>query len=71
MMPDLEDRIIDLETRLTYQEAMLQELNDVIVDQRHAIDGLTKTVVALRERVQALHLANTASCSEETPPPHY
>jgi uncharacterized coiled-coil protein SlyX len=33
----MNDKIIDLEIRLTYQESTLQELNDVVVKQQNHV----------------------------------
>ncbi len=43
----LESRIIDLEIRLTHQDRLLEELNDVIIEQRRLIDDLRKRLARL------------------------
>ena len=67
----MESRIVDLEIRLTHQEAALQALNDVIVRQQKEIDRLRAEVEALREQVRAQAAFPVAPPSDETPPPHY
>jgi SlyX protein len=64
-------RLIDLEIRLTHQEATLQALNDVIADQRGLIDQLRKEVESLKRQLRDMAPANIAAPWEETPPPHY
>lgn len=64
-------RLIDLEIRLTHQEATLQELNDVVAAQQGAIDQLRKEVEALTRQLRDMAPANIAAPWEETPPPHY
>jgi len=64
-------RVIDLEIRLTHQEATLQALNDVIADQQRLIDQLRKEVEALKRQVRDMSPADIAAPWEETPPPHY
>lgn len=64
-------RLIDLEIRLTHQEATLQALNDIVADQQGLIDQLHKEVDALRRQLRDMTPANIASPWEETPPPHY
>jgi SlyX protein len=64
-------RLIDLEIRLTHQEATLQALNDIIADQRGLIDQLRKEVESLKRQLRDMAPANIAAPWEETPPPHY
>ena len=64
-----ESRVIDLEIRLTHQEATLEELNAVLIRQQRMIDALALQVSTLREQ---LHAANTPlPPADDTPPPHY
>lgn len=67
----MESRIVDLEIRLTHQEAALQTLNDVIVRQQKEIDRLRAELDALRQQVRAQATFPVVPPSEETPPPHY
>ncbi|MEO5572996.1 MAG: SlyX family protein [Gammaproteobacteria bacterium] len=66
-----EARLIDLEIRITHQEATLQEFNDIIVAQQKLIDGLTRQIGVLQQHIAAQAQFNIATLSEETPPPHY
>ena len=68
---DLEKHVVELETKISYQEHLIQELNEVITHQQKQIDALE-----LRMRRIQDHLKNSASSQiarpeEETPPPHY
>lgn len=67
----MDDRLIELESRIAFQDHTLQELNEVIVRQQREIDGLRRELEALRDQFKALAPALVASRSEETPPPHY
>ncbi len=64
-------QIIELETRLAFQEQTIQELNGAMVDQQRQIDGLRSELQRLHDRVGALGTSAVADTSEETPPPHY
>lgn len=64
-------RLIDLEIRLTHQEATLQALNDVIADQQRLFDQLHKEVEALKRQMRDMSSTDVAAPWEETPPPHY
>ena len=67
----MEDRVAELEIRLTHQEAAIEELNNVLVEQQRTIDRLTQHVEFLQQRIHELRPSNLAPPSEETPPPHY
>jgi len=70
-MDTMEERFVDLETRLTYQERTIEELNEVVTRQQEQIDLLTEKLEAI-----VTHLRESASpvegpAGEEPPPPHY
>lgn len=67
----MESRIVELETRLAFQEHTLQELNDVVARQQQEILQLTRELEALRAQIRALAPAPVAGRGEEPPPPHY
>ena len=60
----LENRIEELETKIAFQEQLLDELNHALVQQQFDIDKM---------QVQLRYMANKLKDfqSEETPPPHY
>ena len=65
----MEPRVIDLEIRLTHQEATLQELNDCIIRQQKLVDQLAREIVILQEQLRAG--ASMAPTTDEALPPHY
>lgn len=67
----MDDRLIELESRLAFQDHSLQALNDVIVRQQREIDELRRALAALHAQLKTLAPAPVAGRSEETPPPHY
>ncbi len=67
----MENRLVELESRLAFQEHTLQTLNDVIAGQQREILQLRRELEALRAQLQALAPSIVASRAEETPPPHY
>jgi len=67
----MEERLIEVETRLAFQEDTLQALNAVVARQQQAIDQLRREIEALRDQLKAMAPGLVASRSEETPPPHY
>lgn len=67
----MEDRFIDLETRIAYQEATLRDLNDVIAQQQRQIERLEQTCRALGERMLRGGQGSERGTLEEEVPPHY
>lgn len=66
-----EERIIDLESRLAFQEHTLQELNDIVANQQQELDILRKALQDIDKRLRAVTPQQVASLEDETPPPHY
>jgi|TARA_Y100000994_G_scaffold200387_1_gene170824 SlyX protein len=64
-----EDRIIELETKLVYQEDTLQTLNDIVVEQQQRVLILEEGFKALVTRISALDSSNDSTVEEI--PPHY
>jgi SlyX protein len=67
----MEQRLIDLESRLAFQEHTLQQLNDVVVELRAQLDLVTRRLQIAEERLRAIEPAMVAAPQDETPPPHY
>lgn len=67
----LEERIIELETRLSFQDRLLQELNDVVTGQQKQMDALEKDMRRIREYLKTATPGDAAPPAEDVPPPHY
>ena len=70
-MSELQKQVDDLETKLSFQELTIEELNqevirlnDIIADQQHKLQLII-------QKLSAMEPSNIASQAEETPPPHY
>ncbi len=70
-MPDTGHRITELETKLSYQEHIIQELNEVVIRQQKQIDALEKELKHIREYLKQGQSSGLARPDEEAPPPHY
>jgi SlyX protein len=66
---ELSERIDALETRLTYQDETIEQLNQTITAQWKQIDALTRQVNGLSERLQETEANPPATANER--PPHY
>jgi SlyX protein len=67
-----EERLIDIETRIAFQEDMIEELNKTIYQQQKKLERLEATCEALARHISSL----AESMSEISPggserPPHY
>jgi len=67
----MENRIIEIETRLAFQESSLQELNDIVAKQQNLLHQLSEEIIKLRQQMQDVTGSNIADSSEESLPPHY
>jgi SlyX protein len=65
----MEERIIELEIRFTEQQALLQELSEVLVGQQREIDLLKSKLAMAEQRLQAE--PGLVDASERERPPHY
>ena len=65
-----EQRLTDLEIKLSYQEDLLDQLNQVVVRQQQEIDLLMREVRQLRLQMPDNTGPASGKASEELPP-HY
>lgn len=74
-MSDMDARLVDLETRLAFQEHALGELSDAMAELRQEN---TRTLLMLQRALDELRLMRaslatdlTGDPASEPPPPHY
>ncbi|MGB5456539.1 MAG: SlyX family protein [Gammaproteobacteria bacterium] len=67
----MEDRLTELEIRLTHIEDTLDVLNQTVIDQHSLIDQLQLQIAIIEKKIKAAASSNIAHESEEKPPPHY
>ena len=65
------DRIIELQTKLAFQENTIQELNQTVTKLQSEIVLINQRIQLLHEQLKQVQPSNIATQSEETPPPHY
>ncbi|AGA74962.1 hypothetical protein CXG50_24305 [Pseudomonas plecoglossicida] len=66
----LESRVVELETRLAFQDDTIQALNDVVVEQGRVIERLQLQMAELIKRYEEM-VGQYGSEGDEAPPPHY
>ncbi|QMU62710.1 MAG: SlyX protein [Gammaproteobacteria bacterium] len=67
----LEERIVELETKLSFQEDLLQELNSHVVNQQKKIDELTVLSNQLKEQYKEIVSSLPDASAGDEVPPHY
>jgi len=67
----VEEKLIDLEIRLTHQENHIEELDKIIYQQQKTIDSLSERLSDLEKRLKTATENNILSQADEVPPPHY
>jgi len=68
---ELEQRIIELETKLSFQEDLLQELNSHIITQQTQIDKLTALCDLLKDQYKEIVSSLPDAAAGDEVPPHY
>lgn len=67
----MENRITELEIRLTHLEETLDIFDTSIINQNADIERLQLQIEILEKKLKASANTPIANESEETPPPHY
>lgn len=66
----MEERIIELETRLSFQDDLIRQLNDVIVELRGEMAELANRLEVTEGKIKGVSELVKPQ-SDEEPPPHY
>ena len=66
-----EERLIELETRIAYQEATIQDLNAVLTQQQRRLSDLEQLCRQLSERVVGMGQDIFKGSASDEIPPHY
>ena len=67
----MEKRLVDMETRIAFQEDLIEELNKAVYQQQQKIDRLETTCAALARHMQSLADSLHESKPASERPPHY
>jgi SlyX protein len=68
---DHEDRFIDLETRLAYQDEALRVLSDTVARQQKQLEQIEHLCLQLLERVKSQTSEPFKGTPADEVPPHY
>ncbi len=67
----IEKRLINIETKITFQEDLIEELNKIVYQQQLKLDRLEAICEALARQVRSLAEAGNEGKSANERPPHY
>lgn len=68
----LEQRLVNIETKISFQEDMIEELNKTVYQQQQKIERLEAMCQSLAQHVQSLSAArNDGGMLVNERPPHY
>ena len=67
----LEQRLIELETRLAFQEHALMELSEALADARAEGNRTSELMRSMLSDLRKVRTELYADAAEEPPPPHY
>lgn len=67
----MENKIIELQSKLAFQDETINDLNEVITDQQNQLDQLREDVRLLNLRIASVAEASNVADEKEPPPPHY
>lgn len=65
----LEDEIVELQTKVQYQEDALHKLDEVVIEQGKLIDRLNRQIIELQDRLEQVRYERGDQKDEK--PPHY
>ena len=65
-----DDHLVKIETKLSYQEDLLDQLNSIIIKQQKEIDSLKRELLLLQEKITTIN-ESTKNTNMDERPPHY
>jgi SlyX protein len=71
LMNELDTRIVDLESKVAFQDDTIESLNDALSQQQQQLAQITYKMNHMVERLKSMRPSNIATQDEEAPPPHY
>ncbi len=66
-----EERLVNIETKITYQEDLIEELNKTVYQQQQKLERLEAFCESLARNIASLAEEGNGSMSANERPPHY
>ncbi|QDE32478.1 MULTISPECIES: SlyX family protein [Shewanella] len=70
-MEQVLQKIDDLEMRLSFQDIVIEELNQEVIKLNTLVARQQQQMLLMVNKLHAIEPSNMASQADETPPPHY
>lgn len=67
----IEERLVNIETKISFQEDLIDELNKVVYQQQQKLSQLEATCASLVRHIQSLAEAGSERKPVNEMPPHY
>ncbi len=67
----LEERLVNIETKITFQEDLIEELNKTVYQQQNRLDRLERICESLVRHIESLEEAGSEGMPAVERPPHY
>jgi SlyX protein len=68
----IEERLVDIETKIAFQEQTIKDLNDVVYEQQKEIEKLGAIVESmLQQDKELIELSRQVDAPANEKPPHY
>jgi SlyX protein len=67
----IEERLINIETKISFQEDLIEELNKVVYQQQQKLNQLEAVCASLARRIQSQAEDGSESKPVNERPPHY
>lgn len=67
----LEERLVTIETKITYQEDLIEELNKTVYQQQRKLERLEALCESLVSHIESLATARNEGMPVNERPPHY
>jgi SlyX protein len=70
----MEEKLVELETKFSYQEDLLSALNEVVIRQQRQLDELLRQMSAVKEQLQEASErvpGEGGESDQNEQPPHY
>ena len=67
----MEERLTELEIKISHQDLIIEDLNQLVTAQQLTIDKLLSDLKKLTDSTAASGIPGLVDASQEAPPPHY
>lgn len=70
-MNSVNDEIVELQMKISFQDGLMEELNQVIIDQQKQISRIELALETMKVQVNTIQSGNQESGPQHELPPHY